>query len=128
MSETFRDLLPAVYRVLLPAFFEREAIHEDKATCSDCAMCDKSSSNGGGSRSAGTGDGVSYFRPDTKCCTFQPHLPNYLVGALLRDADPALAEGQRRIRARIAQRVGVTPQWLAPGRKFSLLFEAARVS
>ncbi len=119
MSETFRDMLPAIYRHLLPAFFEREAIHEDKATCSDCAMCDKS---------GGVGDGVNYFRPDTKCCTFQPHLPNYLIGAILRDRDPALAEGQRRIRAKIAERVGVTPGWLAPGRKYTVLLEAARGS
>jgi Fe-S-cluster containining protein len=113
--ETFLDLLPAVYRDLLPPFFAREAIHEDKATCRDCAMCDQS----------GAGDGLAYFRPDTKCCTFQPRLPNYLVGAVLRDGD---AEGARRIHARIAQRIGVTPQWLAPGRKYSLLLEASRLT
>jgi Fe-S-cluster containining protein len=117
-AETFAHLLPAVYGPLLPPFFAREAIHESKATCSNCAMCDPS----GGS------DGPTYFRPDTKCCTYQPHLPNYLAGAVLGDANPALAEGARRIRARIAGRIGVTPEWLAPGRKYSLLFEAARVS
>jgi Fe-S-cluster containining protein len=116
-TETFFDLLPAVYRELFPPFFAREAIHEDKATCSDCAMCNKAGP---------VGDGLAYFRPDTKCCTFQPRLPNFLVGAVLRDGDPALAEGARRIRARIAQRIGVTPQWLAPGRKYSLLLEASR--
>jgi Fe-S-cluster containining protein len=114
------DLLPVVYRDLLPAFFQREAFHEAKATCGDCAMCDKT---GGAS-----GDGTAYFRPDAKCCTFQPHLPNYLVGAVLRDVDPGLADGGRRIRARIAQRIGVTPQWLAPGRKYALLLEASRLT
>src|SRR5262249_45469821 len=117
--ETFLDLLPAVYRELLPPFFARAAIHEDKATCGDCAMCDKS---------GGAGDAAAYFPPATKCCTFQPPLPNYLAGAVLRDGDPALAEGVRRIHARIAGRIGVTPQWLAPGRKYSLLLEASRLT
>jgi Fe-S-cluster containining protein len=117
--QTFADLLPAIYQRLLPDFFAREALVEEKATCNDCAMCDKS---GGGAA------GVTYFRPDTKCCTFQPHLPNYLVGAILRDGDPALAEGARRVRARIDARIGVTPQWLAPGRKYSLLLDASRLS
>jgi Fe-S-cluster containining protein len=120
VAETFFDLLPAVYRELLPPFFAGEALVETKATCDDCAMCDKTGGAGG--------DATAYFRPDAKCCTFQPHLPNYLVGAVLRDADPALAEGGRRICARIAGRIGVTPQWLAPGRKYSLLLEASRAS
>jgi Fe-S-cluster containining protein len=117
--ETFLDLLPAVYRELCPPFFAREAIVEEKATCSDCAMCDKN---------AGVAAGPTFFRPDTKCCTYQPKLPNFLVGAVLRDGNPAMAEGGRRIRARIEQRIGVTPQWLAPGRKYSVLLEASRLT
>jgi Fe-S-cluster containining protein len=117
--ETFADLLPAVYRHLLPPFFAHAAIREERATCANCAMCDPH---------GGDGDGATYFRPDAKCCTYQPFLPNYLAGAVLRDDDPALAEGARRVRARIAQRIGVTPRWLHPGRKYSLLFEAARAS
>jgi Fe-S-cluster containining protein len=116
---TFADLLPVVYRSLLPPFFARDAIREERATCRSCAMCDPS---------GGDGDGVTYFRPDAKCCTYQPFLPNFLAGGVLRDESPALAEGARRVRERIARRIGVTPRWLGPGRKYSLLLEASRVS
>lgn len=115
-GQTLRQSLPQIYAALLPAFFDTPAPEEKKATCDDCAMC--------APRGAAPGDEVVYFRPDTKCCTYFPRLPNYLVGAVLRD--PEMAEGQRRLRARIAQRVGVTPRWLAPSRKYSLLHEASR--
>lgn len=118
MSQSLRSALPAVYARLLPPFFDTPAPEEEKATCSDCAMCDKGAPV----------PGVTYFRPDAKCCTYQPHLPNYLVGAILADADPAMAEGQRRIRGYIAGRIGVTARWLTPSRKRTVLFRAARES
>jgi Fe-S-cluster containining protein len=72
-------------------------------------------------------DGRSrFFRPDTKCCTFHPRLPNYLLGALLTSDGPAAAEGRRRIAARVASRVGVTPEWLHPPRTFTMLYDGAR--
>ncbi|MCP3097506.1 hypothetical protein LZ198_01310 [Myxococcus sp. K15C18031901] len=113
------DTLPALYRDLLPAFYRQDVPEETKATCSHCAMC----------RDSATGavdavDGVSrFFRADTKCCTYFPRLPNYLVGALLSDDRPELAEGRRRMEARIQGRVGVTPQWVKPPAKFNFLYK-----
>lgn len=79
---TILDGLPALYRNLFPDFFGGELPAEAKATCADCAMLESSV----GERVEAV-DGVSrFFRPDTKCCTFQPRLPNYLVGALLAEA------------------------------------------
>jgi hypothetical protein len=101
---TLRDALPPVYRALLPGFFDAEAPAEEKATCNACAMCPPPGVT--------PPEGVEYFRPDTKCCTYHPTLANYLVGALLADRDPGLAEGQRRVRDKIASGVGVTPRWL----------------
>ena len=116
MSQTLRQALPQIYTPLLPAFFDTPAPEESKATCGDCAMCPP--------KGAPSGEGVVYFRPDAKCCTYFPRLPNYLVGAVFRD--PEVAEGQRRLRARIAGRIGVTPRWVAPSHKYSLLHEASR--
>jgi Fe-S-cluster containining protein len=118
MSETLRQALPRVYERILPPFFDQPAPEEPKATCANCAMCPPKDPM----------PGVTYFRPDTKCCTYQPFIPNYLVGALLSDLDPAMAEGQRRARAHIQSRVGVTSRWLAPSRKRAALFRAARES
>jgi hypothetical protein len=116
MSDTLRHALPGIYDRLLPPVFDEAAPEERKATCSNCAMCAPPEPL----------PGVVYFRPDAKCCTYQPQIPNYLVGAALADPDPAMAEGQRRLRAHIASRVGVTSRWLAPSRKRSALLRAAR--
>jgi Fe-S-cluster containining protein len=116
------DGLPAIYRGLLPAFFEREVPNESKATCSNCAMC-----QGGSTLPVESVDGSNhFFRPDTKCCTYHPRLPGYLVGALLSDADPSLAEGRRRIEQKIAARVGITPLWVKPPGKYNFLYNNAR--
>lgn len=114
------DSLPELYRGLLPDFFRQDVVPEEtKATCSRCAMC-KENAEG----AVESVDGVSrFFRPDTKCCTYFPRLPNYLVGALLSDDRPELAEGRRRMEARIAGRIGVTPQWVKPPAKFNFLYK-----
>jgi hypothetical protein len=66
---------------------------EPKATCGDCVMC------AGVERSASR----VTFSPDVKCCSYVPHLANFLVGRSL------LGPGRASITARIARRAGVTP-------------------
>jgi Fe-S-cluster containining protein len=112
-------MFPVAHRRLLPLVFDRPAIHEVYATCSDCAMC---------SKAAKAPAGGVFFKPNLKCCTYHPTLPNFLVGAILADESPAMAEGRHRVQIRIAQRIGVTPQWLAPPRKQRVLLEASRKS
>ncbi|HEU4403928.1 MAG TPA: hypothetical protein VFS43_01340 [Polyangiaceae bacterium] len=119
---TLLDSLPALYRGLFPAFFEGEQPAEAKATCGSCAMSDAARHG-----RVEPVDGVRrLFRSDTKCCTYHPRLPNYLVGALLAGDEAALAEGRRRVRERLAGRVGVTPQWLKAPATYSLLYSHGR--
>ncbi|MFI7589305.1 hypothetical protein ACIB24_19740 [Spongisporangium articulatum] len=66
---------------------------EPKATCGDCVMC------AGVERS---GSRVT-FSPTIKCCSYVPHLANFLAGRSLR------GPGADSVRARIARRTGVTP-------------------
>ncbi|WP_309893385.1 hypothetical protein [Archangium sp.] len=116
------DSLPVLYRSLFPDFFQKEIPVEEKATCSACAMC-QSSAKG----VVEPVDGVNrFFRPDTKCCTYYPKLPNYLVGALLSDGRIELGEGQRRVGEKISSRVGVTPQWVRPSARYNLLYRNSR--
>jgi Fe-S-cluster containining protein len=117
-----QDGLPSLYRNLFPAFFRNEVPVETKATCASCAMCQSSAPG-----AVESVDGVNrFFRPDTKCCTYHPRLPNYLMGGLLSDPNPDLAEGQRRVRERIASRMGVTPQWIKTPAKYNLLYNSSR--
>jgi hypothetical protein len=119
---TILDSLPALYQNLFPSFFQGPIPSETKATCSSCAMCE--SANPVRIESV---DGVNrFFRPDTKCCTYHPRLPNYLVGAILSDEDPAMAEGRRRIEEKITRGVGVNPQWIKAPTRYNLLYSSAR--
>lgn len=119
---SIRETLPEAHRRLLPVVFDRPEIPERRATCEACAMCSPA-------EAAGTsGASTISFAPDLKCCTYQPTLPNFLVGAVLSDSSPEAAEGRRRMQARIRSRIGVTPQWLAPSRKHRVLLDAARAT
>jgi hypothetical protein len=66
---------------------------EPKSTCGDCVMC------AGVERS---GSSVT-FSPDAKCCTYVPHLTNFIVGRSLR------GPGRASVSARIARKSGATP-------------------
>lgn len=93
----------------LPPLYERwmlEALpgpipRETLAPCLDCAMCPKSGA-------ARTAEDVA-FHPTTKCCTYVPDIPNYLVGRILAEPDPAMAEGRSSVERRIDGGLGVTP-------------------
>ncbi|WP_088285780.1 hypothetical protein [Kineosporia sp. A_224] len=71
----------------------RNPAPEPKATCADCVMC------------AGVGRSNSRvtFSPDAKCCSYIPHVSNFLAGRAL--AGP----GRESVELRIRRRSGVSP-------------------
>jgi hypothetical protein len=104
--------LPPLYGSWLRAVTGGPIPAETKATCNHCAMLpqsDAQSANG-------------FFHPSTKCCAYQPHLPNFLAGRILSDDDPSLAAGRRELEQRISKKIGVTPVWAGPGGIFGLLY------
>lgn len=120
MTETLRSLLPETIRPFVPEAFDQPIVPEPRATCGDCAMCPKGSDT--------EGPLSEFFRTDTKCCTYHPILPNYLIGALFADTTPMFDEGRRRLRTKIEQRIGVSPGWIRMPRKYEVLLEASRAA
>jgi len=100
MSDTLASAsLPALYAPWIAALVGGAIPDETAATCDRCAMC----------AFEGAARDGDYFDPRLKCCTYLPALPNFLVGRVLADADPALARGRASVEARITAGVAVTP-------------------
>ena len=72
---------------------------ETSATCDSCVKLTP----------PGEAPGADDYHPLTKCCTYLPMLHNFLVGALIDDRDPDLAEGKATVEARIDAGEAVTP-------------------
>ncbi len=109
------DDLPLLYHRLLPRLFEQPIAVESFATCSNCIMAC-------GDQDQAQQRARRPYHPDRKCCTYQPNLSNYLVGALLASTDPMLEDGRSRVRARIRQRTGVSPLGVYVPRLYNLLY------
>lgn len=79
-------ITPSFYREILHSKVMGLDVTEKSATCDNCVRArDKR---------------FSYtYKPDLKCCTFHPYLPNYAVGALLEMPDPTV--GVQEIRRKI---------------------------
>ena len=101
--------IPAIYRNIFPSFFDSLVLPEVFATCANCAMTQNTVPTG------------AKFSKVTKCCTYYPSLPNYLVGAILLDKD-GVPEGVRRIESAISSKTTVSPVGIFPSRKYLALY------
>jgi hypothetical protein len=107
--------LPPLYQSWLRAITAGPIPAETQATCDHCAMLPQ-------------GDNppvIDYFHPSTKCCNYQPHLPNFLGGRILSDNDPFLAAGRQELEQRILKKVAVTPLRAGPGGVFAFIYNNA---
>ncbi len=86
-------VVPALYEPWLAAFLPGPLRSEPEATCDRCPRC------------LAPRPDEAPFTLDVKCCGYQPRLPNYLAGAVLRDG----GEGAGSLKARVDARVGITP-------------------
>jgi hypothetical protein len=78
MTTSLLNQLPAIYAHLLPPVFSAPIPQESYANCRSCHMCEPSP----------VPSTHIPFSVASKCCTFPPIIPNYLVGAYLAD-DPS---------------------------------------
>jgi len=105
--------LPPLYAGWMASALGGPIAAETDATCEDCAMCAGPQNR----PQAGL-----FFSPETKCCTYMPALPNFLVGRILRDGDPVFAAGRATVEARLAARLEVSPLGLEPTAVRALLY------
>ncbi len=107
--------LPDIYNKFLPSELLQDIPDESMATCGNCIMVLPEDDQR-------LGSDFAYFSKETKCCTFYPALPNYLVGGLLCDDDPRNKEGIEKVKQVISGRKGVTPHGIFPPRKYWMLY------
>src|SRR5687767_5199250 len=81
--------LPPLYEAWIDQLLGSAIPPETVATCHDCAMLPRAGEE--------VVPGEDRFSPRVKCCTFQPSLPNFLVGRILSDEDPAMAAGRATV-------------------------------
>lgn len=103
--------LPPLFDAWARDLFGGPLPDETVATCHDCVMCGPTLRE------------PDRFLPDVKCCTFYPELPNFLIGAILSDPDPALDHGRAVLRARIEKGMAVVPMGIARTPVFGVLYQ-----
>ncbi len=91
---------------------------ESRATCSDCAMLQKP-----GDRPS---DLNIFFDPQSKCCTYLPDLPNFLVGRIFLDQTPEMAAGRASVERRMATQVAVTPMGIGQPSSYLLWYNHSK--
>lgn len=106
--------LPPVYAAWIDQLLAGPIPIESDATCDDCAMLPDNE------QMLTRSD--LFFNPETKCCSYIPELPNYLVGRILSDHDPAFSSGRATVQGRLSAGVGVTPIGLAQPPNFEVLY------
>ncbi|MEZ5063795.1 MAG: hypothetical protein R3B81_03625 [bacterium] len=94
-----RASLPFLYGRWIGALVDGPIPAETHATCAECAMCRPAEARL---------PSRIYFEPETKCCTYLPELPNYLVGGVLTDPHTH-PHGRASLEVRIDAGVRVTP-------------------
>ena len=92
--------LPPLYARWMDEALAGPIPNETRADCSDCNMI---------RRADAEPPPVQPFASDTKCCTYQPELYNFLVGGILADADKGVAWAKEVIAMRMHRRNGITP-------------------
>src|SRR5262245_42546607 len=82
--------LPSLYARWIADLLAAPIPEETIATCDNCVMCKP--------------DAVTplVFRPEVKCCTYLPQLPNFIVGRILTDDRPSNSDGRATVVERIA--------------------------
>lgn len=95
--------LPELYQKLLPKELLEAPLNETKATCSNCNW--------------------KFYQPSLKCCTYEPYLPNYLVGGIFESASTS-ESALKALRTKIDKRICSLPIGMTASVKYQVAFNA----
>src|SRR4051812_46370615 len=108
--------LPPLYARWMREFLGGPIPEETKATCHDCAMCAKPG------QAATPQLQMLLFNPKSKCCTYMPDLPNFLVGRILDEPNPDFVPGRASVITRLENKAGVGLLGMNHTRAFDVLY------
>lgn len=91
---------------------------ETETDCRNCVMA--------GEAGESPQKGIVFFDTVTRCCTYLPDLPNFLVGRILSDGDAASSAGRASVERRIKAGAAVSPLGLGWPALFNLLYSNQR--
>lgn len=115
MSLNLSSPFPPLYATWMNELFAGPIPEEPRANCMICSMC--------GSAEEYSANPSRFYHPSTKCCTYMPELPNYLVGRILADDDPAAAKGRASVEGRINEGIAVAPFGLLRPPRFAKAYD-----
>lgn len=105
--------LSALYTPWLTEIAQGPIPEETIATCGNCPML----------APAGSPLTSEYFHNETKCCAYQPSIPNFLIGMTLSDPDPLLNDAKETIRKQIENKNVAYPSGIKSSGYFNTLYE-----
>lgn len=106
--------LPLVYSRWLKEVLPGDLPVETEADCAGCVMCaDDENTNV---------SGRIFFSPDSKCCTYNPALSNFMAGGILAETSPAMAVGRQILENRLNKLPGAYPLAVLPPPVYNLLY------
>lgn len=88
---------PPLYQKLFPDDLLNFEIFETKATCDHCA------------KAAPQYKKADAYQNNLKCCTFQPYIPNFALGAILSDPSQRYEKAKASIRQKLKRREFLLP-------------------
>lgn len=107
--------LPILYQHWLQSILPGGMPRERVATCLDCAMCARTPEE--------QQTMIGAHNPDTKCCTYFPNVPNYLVGRAIDVDTPGARVMLGYVESGTSSEANVTLHGVAPTGKRSGLYD-----
>jgi hypothetical protein len=98
------SILPPLYAGWMLDLLDGPIPDETEVNCQDCVMCNRNGKN----------KSEIVFNPETKCCTYNPHLPNFLVGRILEE---------HALESQFLKEGLVTPLGVDPPRWYSAMYK-----